>query len=47
MREGSVKPATDVDHVIPHRGNEQLFWDEENWQALYHECHSRKTAMGG
>jgi 5-methylcytosine-specific restriction protein A len=46
MKEGSVKAATDVDHVIPHRGNERLFWDEGNWQALCHECHSAKTARG-
>jgi len=37
MNEGIIKPATDVDHVIPHRGNRSLFWDEENWQALCHE----------
>ena len=23
-----------VDHIEPHRGNEQLFWDMSNWQAL-------------
>lgn len=40
------KPATDVDHVIPHRGNERLFWNEQNWQALCYECHSQKTASG-
>ncbi|HZC81646.1 MAG TPA: HNH endonuclease signature motif containing protein [Nitrospiraceae bacterium] len=47
LKEGIVKPATDVDHVIPHGGTERLFWDEENWQALCHECHSQKTAMDG
>ncbi len=36
-------PATDVDHIIPHRGNQALFWDVNNWQALCHSCHSRKT----
>ena len=37
-------PATDVDHIIPHKGNKNLFWDQSNWQALCHSCHSRKTA---
>jgi len=23
-----------VDHVIPHRGDPVLFWDETNWQTL-------------
>lgn len=36
-------PATDVDHIIPHRGNRELFWDTGNWQSLCHECHSRKS----
>jgi 5-methylcytosine-specific restriction protein A len=41
---GRVKAATDVDHIIPHRGDEKLFWDRKNWQGLCHECHSSKTA---
>jgi 5-methylcytosine-specific restriction protein A len=41
---GITKLATDVDHIIPHKGNQTLFWDTNNWQALCHECHSRKTA---
>ena len=36
-------PATDVDHVIPHRGNEQLFYSGR-LQSLCHSCHSSKTA---
>ena len=34
--------ATDVDHVIPHRGNLDLFLYGE-LQSLCHSCHSRKT----
>jgi len=37
------RPATDVDHIVPHRGDKRLFWDQNNWQPLCHECHSRKT----
>ena len=32
-----------VDHIIPHRGDEALFWDEGNWQPLCMSCHSAKT----
>ena len=35
--------ATDVDHVVPHRGNELLFWAQENWQALCRRHHRGKT----
>lgn len=36
-------PATDVDHIIPHRGDRALFLDPRNLQSLCHACHSRKT----
>lgn len=32
-----------VDHIIPHQGNEELFWDQSNWQPLCNPCHSTKT----
>lgn len=44
--EGRTVAATDVDHVIPHRGNGTLFWDRSNWAALCHACHSAKTRRG-
>lgn len=44
MRSGRHEPATEVDHVIPHKGDKKLFWDRKNWQALCHRCHSEKTA---
>ena len=37
-------PATVVDHIKPHKGNKDLFWDSSNWQALCKHCHDRKTA---
>lgn len=40
---GRVRPSTEVDHVIPHRGDPRLFWDEDNLQGLCHECHGAKT----
>jgi len=41
---GVIEAATDVDHIMPHKGDRKLFWDRSNWQALCHSCHSRKTA---
>ncbi|WP_295219971.1 HNH endonuclease signature motif containing protein, partial [Ruminococcus sp.] len=35
--------ATVVDHIIPHRGDPHLMWDESNWQALCKSCHDWKT----
>ena len=43
MREGRYVKATDVDHIVPHRGDQKLFWDRSNWQALCHRHHSMKT----
>ena len=36
-------PASVVDHIAPHRGDESLFYDEGNLQALCASCHSAKT----
>lgn len=44
--QGVITPATQVDHIIPHRGNYELFWDPENWQGLCASCHSKKTKAG-
>jgi 5-methylcytosine-specific restriction protein A len=44
---GRLKPATIVDHVVPHRGDPVLFWDEGNWAAMCKPCHDAKTAREG
>jgi len=36
--------ATVVDHIRPHRGDRELFWDRDNWRAMAKPCHDRKTA---
>lgn len=41
--QGKLVKATVVDHITPHRGNKELFWDEGNWQGLCKSCHDRKT----
>ena len=45
-KNGKLTPATVVDHIIPHRGDRKLFWDENNWQSLCKDCHDRKTGSG-
>lgn len=45
-RQGKLTPATVVDHIIPHRGDVTLFWDESNWQPLCAHHHNEKTGCG-
>lgn len=43
--EGRLTPAMCVDHVVPHKGDMDLFWDSDgNWQSLCSMHHSKKTA---
>ena len=44
-RQGKIIPAIVVDHIVPHKGNMKLFWDQMNWQALCHRHHNIKTAQ--
>lgn len=46
MRNGKLTPATVVDHIKPHRGDQRLFWDMSNWQPLCKGCHDKKTGSG-
>ena len=46
LSQGVLTPATVVDHIVPHRGDRALFWDEKNWQPLCKSCHDRKTGSG-
>lgn len=41
---GQVVRSTVVDHKIPHKGDQKLFWSRSNWQALCKPCHDEKTA---
>jgi 5-methylcytosine-specific restriction protein A len=45
LDEGSLMAAQVVDHRVPHRGNPDLFWDEDNWQPLCKACHDHKTLV--
>ncbi len=34
-----VVPVRVVDHIVPHKGDEYLFWQRSNWQPLCGWCH--------
>lgn len=40
MRPPVVTAANVVDHVTPHRGDLELFWDANNWQSLCFAHHN-------
>jgi 5-methylcytosine-specific restriction protein A len=46
---GRLVPATVVDHIIPHKGDQGLFWDAANWQPLckpHHDSSKRLQEHG-
>ena len=43
MKRGKYTQTAVVDHIVPHRGDSNLFWDRNNWQPLCKPCHDRKT----
>ena len=45
MRPPRVVVATVVDHIIPHQGNQWLFWDRGNWQSLCAPHHNSDKQM--
>lgn len=45
MYGGSVREATVVDHIRPHRGDRALFLDPANLQSLCTACHNRLKAQ--
>lgn len=48
MCQPKVQAAEVVDHIIPHQGDQTLFWDESNWQPLCKQCHDTdKAAIEG
>ncbi len=44
LAEGRVTAVQVVDHIVPHKGDVDLFWDRGNWQSLCKKHHSQKTA---
>ena len=45
-RAGRLTQAEVVDHIDPHRGDKEKFWDQANWQSLCKNCHNSKTGKG-
>ena len=45
QRAGITERATTVDHIVPHKGNQKLFWNRSNWRAMCEACHNRATAL--
>jgi 5-methylcytosine-specific restriction enzyme A len=41
---GTIKTASEIDHIRPHKGDMKLFWDPLNHQGLCKSCHSAKTS---
>ena len=39
--------ATVVDHIIPHKGDDKLFWANTNWQSMCGRCHRLKGLNEG
>lgn len=44
LREGRTTSATLVDHIVPHKGDMKVFWNQKNWQSSCTPCHNIKTA---
>jgi len=50
QREGFVRAATVVDHIVPHRGDEELMWNRDNWQSLckaHHDGQKKREEARG
>jgi 5-methylcytosine-specific restriction protein A len=43
---GRVAAATVVDHIVAHKGDQGLFWDETNWRSSCKPCHDARTDEG-
>jgi len=39
LEAGRTAAASIVDHKVPHKGDDALFWDEANHQSLCKTCH--------
>jgi 5-methylcytosine-specific restriction protein A len=39
-----IESAVVVDHIVPHKGDKDAFWNRANWQPLCKRCHDIKTA---
>ncbi len=50
LEQGRTEAATVVDHIKPHKGNQELFFDSENLQSLckiHHDAAKAKAENRG
>jgi 5-methylcytosine-specific restriction endonuclease McrA len=45
IHRGLLTPSVDVDHIKPHQGQREGFYDEGNLWALCKKCHAKKSAF--
>lgn len=45
LKDGHYKMAKIVDHLVPHKGDINMFYDLNNLQALCKKHHDRKTFL--
>ena len=43
VKQGKLVTATVVDHIVPHKGDYDRFYDVSNWQSLCRYHHNAKT----
>ena len=43
--EGRVTAARVVNHKVPHRGDQELFWSQDNWEPLCRRHHDSDAQM--
>ncbi len=43
LKAGHHIPAIEVDHIKPHHGSREDFYNIDNLKALCKSCHSKKT----
>ena len=41
--QGKIVPSEVTDHIVPHSGDLDLFWDPANWAPRCWSCHSVKS----
>ena len=44
QEDGITKLADVVDHIVPHKGDVAMFYNQDNWQPLCKRHHDKKTA---
>lgn len=50
QQQGRIEPATVVDHITDHKGDQVLFWDQSKWQPLckpHHDATKQRETHAG